>query len=79
MNIIKENPIINKNTFIFVVSNTNDEIICTRVWPAMILALDLIAKLKDLIIWEKISVQISIGSNGKGHSGINIFKNCMLW
>jgi hypothetical protein len=78
MNKMEEDPIINRNNLIFVTSDTNNEIICTRVWPAIILALNLIAKLKDLIMYENISVHISIGSNDKGHSGINIFINFML-
>jgi len=48
------------------------------VWPAIILALSRIAKLKDLIIYEKISMTIKNGNNAKGHSGIKIFKNSKL-
>jgi len=56
----------------------NDAIKNTKVCPAIILALNRIAKLNALIIYEKISINISIGNNIKGHSGINIFKNCKL-
>lgn len=36
------------------------------------------AKLKARITYENTSINISIGSNIKGHSGINIYKNCTL-
>jgi hypothetical protein len=39
------------------------------------LAVNLIDKLKALIIYENISIKINIGNNAKGHLGINIFKN----
>lgn len=43
------------------------------------IALNRIAKLKALIIYEKISIKINIGNKIKGHSGIKIYKNCILW
>lgn len=53
-------------------------IICTNVWPANILADNLTAKLKDLIIYEKISIGIIIKYKGKGTSGTNNFKKWTL-
>jgi hypothetical protein len=42
------------------------------------MALSRIARLNARIIYEKISINISIGNNIKGHSGIKIFKNFKL-
>jgi hypothetical protein len=52
----------------------NPIIIYTKVCPARILADNLIAKLKDLIIYENNSIAINIGNNANGASGINILK-----
>jgi len=49
-------------------------IIWTSVWPAIILALNLIAILKARIPWEKISIGIKINNDNKGDSGIYILK-----
>jgi len=54
------------------------EIIYTKVWPAIILALNRIAKLKQRITYENISIIIRNGSNKKGHSGTKILKNFIL-
>ena len=53
-------------------------IICTNVWPAKILAANLIDKLNKRIKYEKISIGINIGNNTNGHWGINICKNFKL-
>ena len=52
--------------------------IWTNVCPAIILADNLIAKLKDLIIYDINSKIIIIGYNNKGTSGTNNFKNLTL-
>jgi hypothetical protein len=54
-------------------------IIFTKVCPAKILAVNLIDKLKALIIYENISIIINIGNNAIGHLGINIFKKCIFF
>jgi hypothetical protein len=46
------------------------EIIKTKVWPAVILALNRIDKLKDLIFIEKISTNNNNNKIKKGTSGI---------
>jgi len=56
----------------------NTLIILTKVCPANILAVNLIDKLKALIIYEKISISINTGNRANGHLGINIFKNFKL-
>jgi hypothetical protein len=48
---------------------------CTNVCPAIILADSLIAKLNDLIIYDKISIEIIKGYKAKGTSGTNSLKN----
>ena len=53
-------------------------IICTNVWPANILAANLIDKLNKRIKYENISIGINIGNNTNGHCGINICKNFKL-
>lgn len=55
--------------------NTEEDIIKTKVCPAIILALKRIAKLKARIIYENISININIGNKIKGHSGMKIFRN----
>lgn len=52
--------------------------IWTKVWPAIILALNLIAKLKERIIYDINSNIIIIGYSNKGTSGTNNFKNLIL-
>jgi hypothetical protein len=56
----------------------NVTIICTKVWPANILAANRIAKLNKRIKYENISMGINIGNKIKGHCGINICKNFKL-
>lgn len=53
-------------------------IICTNVWPAKILAANLIDKLNKRIKYEKISIGINIGNKINGHCGIKICKNFKL-
>jgi hypothetical protein len=60
---------------VFVKFNMKLTIICTKVWPANILAANLIDKLNNLIKYEKISIGINIGNKTKGHCGIKICKN----
>jgi hypothetical protein len=50
------------------------DIIYTRVCPAIILADNLIAKLKVRIIYEKISMKIKKGIMKIGHCGIKVQK-----
>lgn len=54
--------------------NTKEDIIYTKVCPAIILAANRIARLNAFIIYENISMQISIGNKTNGASGINIRK-----
>lgn len=63
---------------IFVKFNIKLTIIWTNVWPANILAANLIDKLNKRIKYEKISIGINIGNNIKGHCGINMCKNFKL-
>lgn len=48
-------------------------------WPASILAANLIAKLNILIKYEKISIGIKRNNNKKGDCGIKIRKNFKFW
>jgi len=54
------------------------DIMNTKVWPAIMLALKRIAKLKQRIIYENSSIKIKKGNKKKGHSGMNNFKKSML-
>src|ERR1700733_10212538 len=58
--------------------NVKPETKNTKVCPAIILALNLIAKLKALIAYEKISIGTSRNKRGNGASGTKIFKNFKL-
>lgn len=49
--------------------------ILTNVCPAKILAVNLIAKLKALNIYDDTSIKISKGNNAIGQVGTKIFKN----
>lgn len=62
----------------FIKPKINEETITIKVCPAIILALNRIAKLKARIIYENISIKIKIGNNIKGQEGINIFKYAIL-
>ena len=66
------------NKFKFKTKIKKDAIINTNVWPAKILADKRIAKLKDRTIYEKTSININKGINGKGASGIKTFKKSNL-
>jgi len=77
MNIITS-PKENINVSRLVIFKMNADIIFTKVCPAIILADNRIAKLKDLIIYENTSITMRSGNSINGHSGINIFKKLIL-
>lgn len=67
-----------KINFILAITTTKSAIIWTNVWPAKRLALNLIAKLNALIIYDKISKIIIIGAKAKGTSKTKILKKWIL-
>ena len=75
---IPKKPKKENNKFIVNVLTIKTLIILTKVWPAKIFAVNLIDKLKALIIYENNSININTGNKAKGHLGINIFKNLRL-
>ena len=69
---------IDKIKSVFVKFNIKLTIIWTNVWPAKILAANLIDKLNNRIKYEKISIGINTGNNTNGHWGIKICRNFKL-